>query len=236
MTTYTEKAKGTVLTLLNATQPYVAQTAGEGGAANLKVMEDAVVSSATTDFGTAGDSERLLRFPTGAKVKRLEVFSNVSLIDAGTSSTALVIDVAVVFSNSGQDGTPAGYQNLQPTTVGIGGGTTTQGTTVAIYGTSAAVPFGTITANTTTGAIPSSPISTGGMFGGEVTFGGVGSTYGTAFNITNKPLVTMFNFWDVNKNPIEDLGFFDLILGCHTAHYTAPASAITWYARIAYAL
>lgn len=233
MTTYVEEAKGTVLTLLDATQPYIQQNSGEGGAAYLKQSED-VVAVAQTGMATAGHGYRLLRFPTAAKVKSLEIYTDISLIDGGTSSTALVLEVGVVFSNDGEDGTPAGYQNLQPTTVGIGGGTTTAGTAVAIYGTSANFIFGTITANTTTGAMPGGVQV--GLFGGEQVFGGVGATYGSAWTITNTPLCSIFNFWDGQGNVLSEMGYFDLLIGCHHAYNAQPATGYNIYARIEYAL
>src|SRR5208283_149357 len=103
------------------------------------------------------------------------------------------------FSDSTLDGTPVAYQNQHPTTVGIGGGTTTAGTTVAIGGASANYLFGTVTAITSTGGFSTlAGISSGSqvLYGGEMTFGGSFATYGEPIATTQIPLVELFNFRD----------------------------------------
>jgi hypothetical protein len=241
MTTYTEIAKGATLTLLNNNTPYIAQSAGEGAPGRPYIQEDQVAATRTWN-ATAGNGLRLLRFPSSAKVKCLEVFTDLSLIDGGTSSTALVWQIGVIFSNDGNDGTPVSYQNLHPTTVGIGGGTTTKGTAVAIYGTSANFIFGELTALSTSGAFPTPYLraanAPGYLFGTEITFNGAEATYsaGGPVAISQVPLVSIFNFWDGRGNTLEDMGYVDLLIGTKTAYNTQPAAGYNVYARIEYTL
>ena len=141
---YTQKAAGTNIALYDAT-PFVAITAAEGAPAKLKTIEDQV-AIAQTGAGTQHNFWRLCRFPTKAIVKKVELFVDVTsgLVDGGTSSTALVFEVGVIFSDSTIDGTPANYQNLQPTTVGVTANTiggSTAGTVVAIGGSSCELDF-----------------------------------------------------------------------------------------------
>src|SRR4029077_14917908 len=144
MTTYTQKASGTQTTAYDVTNPFQQLTQGEGAPGKLWQSED-IVAVPRTGFATAGNFVRLCRFPTQAMIKKVELFSDLSLVDGGGASTALVLSVGVIFSDSLIDGTPVQYQNQHPTTVGIAGGATTAGTTVAIGGASANYLFGTIT-------------------------------------------------------------------------------------------
>ena len=230
-------ASGTITTNLDAL-PVTYPTAGEGAATVLKVVED-VVAVPRTGFATAGNFMRLCRFPTKAKVKKVELFTDLSLIDGGTSSTALVLSVGVIFSDDTNDGTPASLQNLQPTTVGVtaNGGSTTAGTAVVANGTSANFIYGTITAVTTTGAIPA-PATTATViqnwFGGEITFNAT-ATYGTPYYMSNTSLARIFNFVDGGGVVTEDLGYFDLIVMATTGYNTQPAAAYNLYGRVSYA-
>src|ERR1700676_4111487 len=157
MTTYTQKAAGYNIGIFDTLNPYVPNTAGEGAPGELNQVED-VVAVARTGAGTSGNFWRLCRFPTKAKVKKVELYVDLAsgTVDGGGAFSAIVFSVGVIFSDSTIDNAPVPYQNQQPTTVGIGGGTTTAGTTVAIGGTSANYIFGTIT--------PGS----GGVFGTQV--------------------------------------------------------------------
>ena len=234
-------AASSVITLLDTYTPYIAQTSGEGGAAVMKTIEDQVAVP-RTGFGTQYNFVRLCRFPASAKVKKVELYADVAsgLVDGGTSSSALVLKVGVIFSDSTQDGTPAAYQNQQPTTVGVAanGGSTTAGTTVAINGTSANYIFGTNTASGTTGAFGSlvgtGNVATVGLWGAEVTYGGVGATYGSAWYITNTPLISIFNLLTGSGYTIENCGFFDLIVIASTIYNTQPAAGYNLYGRVSY--
>jgi hypothetical protein len=236
MTNYVVTTLGTNLTILDATpatgyagQPLAQLSAGEGGPAQLKSVEDSV-AIAQTGGGTAGHGYRLCRFPTNAKVKKVELFTDVSLVDGGTSSTALTFGVGVVFSDSTIDGTPVAYQNqwpILPTTPGTG---TTAGTLATGFPTGTAAGnyiFGTVTANTTTGAFPQ----------GDITFGAVqAATYSglTMLNLTQTPLVELFNFLDGRGYAMENLGYFDIFVVVTHAYNTQPAAAYNMYAKVSY--
>lgn len=234
---YTQKASG-INTTVYDTSPYIAPSAGEGAPGYVKTQEDQV-AVAQTGFGTAGNFYRFLRFPSTAKIKKLEIFSDLNAIDGGTSSSALTIAVGVIFSDSTTDGTPIPYQNMHPTTVGIAGGAITAGTVVAIGGASANYLFGTITANTSTGLIATANVNfmtsiASVLFGGEVTYGGAIATYGEPLAWTQGPLTTLFNFRDGQNNLIDSLGYMDIIMVCTHAYNTQPAAAYNLYGRLTF--
>ena len=238
MTVYTQKAAGVGIAVYDTTNPYVAPSTGEGAPGILRIQEDQV-AVAQTAFGTAGNFVRLCRFPSTAKIKGFELLSDKSLVDGGTSSSALVLSVGVVFSDSTIDGTPLNYQNLQPTTVGIGGGTTTAGTAVAIGGASANYLFGTITALSSSGSFSGGTVygnstSSSVLYGGQITFGGSIATYGEPIVWTQEPLTTLFNFRDGSGNLVDSLGYMDVIVVATTAYNTQPSAAYNLYARLTF--
>lgn len=236
MTTYAQQASGTNTTILDAVpatgyagQPLTQLSSGEGGPAHLKSVEDSV-AIARTGGGTAGNFWRLCRFPTWAKVKKVELYTDLSLVDGGTSSTALTFGVGVVFSDSTSDGTPVAYQNQWPILPATPGTGSTAGTLAAGFpgGTAAGnYIFGTVTANTTTGAFPQ----------GDTTFAAVlAGTYSglTMLNLTQTPLVELFNFLDGRGQAIENLGYFDLIVVCTHAYNAQPSAGYNLYAKVSY--
>jgi len=239
MVNYTQAGSGINTTILDAVpatgyagQPLTQLSAGEGGPAGLKVVEDQV-AIARTGGGTAGNSWRLCRFPANAKVKSVELFTDLTLVDSGTSSTALTFGVGVVFSDSTIDGTPVAYQNqwpILPTTPGTG---STAGTLAAGWPTGTAAGnyiFGTIVANTTTGAWP----STGPL---NQTFSAVlAGTYSglTALLLTQTPLVELFNFLDGRGQPIENMGYFDLLVVCTHAYNGEPSAGYNLYGKVSF--
>lgn len=224
MVTYTQVGAGTNVALLDTIAPFSALTAGEGSRGAVKIVEDQV-AIARTGFGTAGNYARLCRFPANAKVKKVSLFTDLSLVDGGTTSSALVLSVGAIFSDSTIDGTPQGYQGQWPTSTGIGGGQTTQGTTVAPGGTTAGnFIFGTWSANGTTGAFPQ----------GETQSIVSSTTYGTPLVRAQTPLVAIFNFWDNYKNPLENLGWMDLIVVATTVYNTQPAAGYNLFGRVEY--
>lgn len=248
MTTYTQKASGYNTAIFDVLNPFVPNTAGTGAPGALNEVED-VVAIARTGMGTSGNFWRLCRFPTKAKVKRLELYTDISTgaIDGGGASSALVFAVGVVFSDSTIDNTPVPYQNQMPTTVGIGGGTTTAGTTVAIGGTSANAIFGSWTAPSggVFGLQTGGAALAGNLWGLEATFGG-GTTYlntligpSTTLNTTTLalwqvPLISIFNLQDGKGNIIKDAGYFDIIVTTTTVYNTQPAAGWNLYARLQY--
>lgn len=94
-----EQLKSTPITNLDAT-PIVVATTGEGAAGYLKAMSDVIApTSAIAQYATY----RLARFPTNAKVKKVNMYT--SGLAAQTTETA-TLDVNVAFSDSYTDGTP----------------------------------------------------------------------------------------------------------------------------------
>lgn len=238
--TFTQKAAGTNIALFDTSNPFQQLTQGEGAPGKLWVSEDQVAIAATY-FHATNDFVRLCRFPTQAIIKKVELFSDRSLVDGGGASSTLVFSIGVIFSDSTFDGTPTQYQNQHPTTVGIAGGATTPGTTVAIGGSNANYLFGTITAVAGTGSFSGGTIvgpSTGSsvLYGGEITFGGAIATYGEPLTYTQNPLINYFNLRDGQNNPIPRAGFFDLIVQSSTATNTNPAAAYNLYGRVTYTL
>lgn len=235
---FTQIAASTNIALYDTSNPFQQLTVGVGAPGRMQVIEDQVAIT-RTGFGTTDNFFRLCRFPSHALIKQVELYSDLSLVDGGTSSTALVLGVAVIFSDSTIDGTPVAYQNMQPTTVGIGGGTTTPGTVVAIGGSSANVLFGTITATTGTGAFATlTGISTGSqvLYGGDITFGGTEATYyaNGPYVLTSTPLVNLFNFRDGQGNLIPKLGMMDLMVYASHIYNTQPAAGYNLYGRVRY--
>lgn len=222
MTVVTDQ-NGTNIALLNVVTPFSQLDAGAGRAARLKVVED-VLSLPTTFFSATANWGRLCRIPSNAKIKRVEVATDVAIDAHATASTA-AFKIGMVFSNSTNDGTPSSYQNLQPTTVGIGGGTTTPGTTVAINGSNANFLFGTVTAPAVSAAIPLT----------DVTLKGVGATYGTALQITEQALVGLFNFRNAQKQVIPNLGYMDFLILSSAVYATVPGAAANLFLRCTYA-
>ena len=72
------------------------------------------------------------------------------------------------------------------------------------------------------------------MFGTEITYGGVGATYGSPLFITQNPLGSIFNLQDGGGNVMKDLGYFDLIVDTKTIYNTQPAAGYNLYARVSY--
>ena len=215
--------KSTNITLLDTLNPFQALTAGEGAPQRLWQIEDQVVLP-TTFFSATNNYVRLCRFPTSAKIKKVELRTDVA-VDSAATTGAAAFSVGVAFSDSTIDGTPAAYQGLVPSTVGIGGGTTTAGTVVALPSTSGAnVVFGTVTAPATTGAIPLT----------DVTFNGTAATYGDALAISQTPLLKIFNLWDQASKPQTNLGYFDLVCLTTVAYTTVPSASAKLYGRVTY--
>jgi len=240
MTTYTQKASGVNVALYDTLNPFAQLPTGAGAPAHLLRVEDQVAIPAV-GFLTAGNFVRLCRFPSHACIKAVNLFSDKSLVDGGTSSSALVLSVGVVFSDSTVDGTPVTYQNQMPTTVGIGGGSTTPGTVVAIGGTNANYIFGTITALGSTGSFSGGTVAgpstgSGTLYGGDITFGGAIATYGEPLVLTQTPLVNLFNFRDGAGLLLPKLGMMDLIVVATTGYNTVPSAAYNLYATVTYTI
>lgn len=98
----TSALKSTAITGLD-TIPPARPTAGMGAAARLRSIEGIV----TANSGDAATSTyRLVRLPTNAKVKRVEL--------RGGCATAGAADINIAFSDSTTDNTPANLQGTIP--------------------------------------------------------------------------------------------------------------------------
>lgn len=214
--------QGVNVALLDVTKPFSQLNAGAGRAARLKVVEDSVILP-TTFFSATANYARLCRFPANARIKRVELRTDAA-VDAAATTGAAAFKVGVVFSDSTIDGTPVSYQGMQPTTVGIGGGSATPGTLVAVNGSNANFLFGTVTAPATTGPIPLT----------DITLGGVGTTYGTALAITETELVALFNLQTLQGNIVSNPGYLDLLILTSHAYTTVPTTTAELYARVEY--
>lgn len=237
MVNYTQLASGINTTILDAApatgysgQPLTQLSAGEGGPGSLKSVEDQVAIP-HTGGGTAGNAFRLCRFPSNAKVKNVALYTDLSLVDGGTSSTALVFSVGVVFSDSTSDGTPTAYQNqwpILPTTPGTGSTAGTLATYPWSGGTAAGnYIFGTVTANTTTGAFPPGDITFGAVLAG--TYSGL-----TPLLLVQTPLVELFNFLDGRGYAMENLGYFDLLVVVTHAYNTQPSAGYNLFGKVTF--
>lgn len=99
----TEFLTSSSITNLNASPP-VSNTTGEGAGGVLLSVTDTLTA---TTGKTAGSQYRLVRFPTGAKVKH--VFLNLD-----GSVTTFTADILIAFSNSAVDGTLSSNQGTIP--------------------------------------------------------------------------------------------------------------------------
>ena len=102
-----EQLKSTPITNLDA-QPIVVATSGEGAPGRMHAATDAL---ATTASAAANGTYRLCRFPTNAKVKKVQLYT--SGIEAITTQTP-TLDINVAFSDSTTDGTPVALQATIP--------------------------------------------------------------------------------------------------------------------------
>lgn len=101
--------KSASITNLDAV-PVVANTIGEGGPGFLSFIND-FVSPVSADDTTS--TYRLIRFPTNAKVKELDILSTLAGAGAG--------DISIAFSDSLTDGTPPSLSSLPNPVVQITG-------------------------------------------------------------------------------------------------------------------
>jgi hypothetical protein len=186
-----------------AGQPWSQLSAGEGGPGTLKRIED--VTAVTTSFVSAANNyARILRFPSNAKVKSMEIYTDAAP-DSSTSQ-ALAFTVGVAFSDATQDGTPAAYQALVPTTANTGA------TTTFASHSSMNNIFGTETLAGSNAAIAIT----------NLIFNGVGSTY-PAISILQTPIVELFGFTTGQGYNIENLGYMDVYAFVTVAANTAHA-------------
>lgn len=209
----TETVKSLALTNLDST-PVVTNTAAQGAAGRLLMVDDFVAATAT-GLGTAGSYYRLCRVPTGAIPKRLRVATD-KAPDAASGKT-VAFDLSFIFSDSTIDGTQAALQGLIPTT-----GNTGNTVTVVTY-TGANKVFGTFIETSNTAAYGPT----------DLTMNGIGTAYPISV-LFNQPLWQTFGFVDGRGNPADPGGYFDLLVYVSTAATTAQACNL--YASLEYAI
>lgn len=218
MTTVTN-ALGTNVAVLDTTQPFTALTSGEGSRGAVKTVEDVLAMSGAF-VSASGNYGRLCRFPANVKIKSVEVTTDVAPDSSSTQS--LAIDFGVVFSDSTIDGTPSAYQGLIPTTVGVGGGTVTSGTTTTFSSYSSPNKwFGTLTLSGNNAKVPLT----------NITFSGSLTTY-PFLTTTEQPAVEIFNFWDGRSQPMENLGWFDIY--AYVSHAAATTATSNLFVKVTY--
>jgi hypothetical protein len=236
--------KGVNLTVLDATPAtgYVGVptlAAGEGAPARVKVIEDGVkFPTSASGNNYAGSTFRFLRFPTTAKIKKLEIWSD-GIIDNTATTPVMVFSLGVWFSDSLTDGTPAGVRGLVPNVSGLG-------TTVAAPTTTGMNDqFGSVAVS----ASPTIPIAlqdvtftanmpaTGGVVTGYagLTNYGTPTVSGAPSQLTfvETPLINLLGFESSTGVPWAAAGFFDLYARITTAATTPLAG--TLMAKLTYA-
>jgi hypothetical protein len=196
--------KSQSLTNLDST-PFVPNSAGQGAAGRYAEVDD-VCAATATGVGTTTSTYKLVRIPTGAIPKSVQLATDVAL-DTGTH--ALVFDINLIFSDSTIDGTPAALQGLIPTTANNG-----SVTTIASYSSPNKI-FGTV--NNTSASVALAPTN--------VTLNGSRTNY-PLVNLVQQPLWQTFGFVDGRGNPADPGGYFDLMLYVSTGAGTGAAGNI----------
>jgi len=227
--------KSAVITDHDST-PKKASTAGEGAFGFLRQVEDIVAVTATDLVSTItsrnGSTFRMCRFPTQAKLKKVELASDDSLDSNATASVAFEIGVA--FSDSLTDGTKKDYAGLLPSS------TLTGVVPVAYDSATFNAMFGTLTnadapttdkmprIDVTFGALLGAPPGTGGSNQYALTAG----TYTLAASMA--PLWQFFGYVDGRGNPQDPGGYFDIFLRNSVVAATGHAANI--YGKVQYVL
>jgi hypothetical protein len=203
--------KSTSITNLD-TVPIIKPTAGAGGLARSVNVDDYCAATAA-GLQSAGSWYRLVRVPTWAVVKSVELGS-----DAGPnlSGSALAVDLNWVFSDSTDDGTPVSLQGLIPQS-----GNTGTTTTIASYTTPNKM-YGTWKPAAAATAIEPTNLVFNNVAGYPFTGG-----------LMNLPLYQLFGFTDGRGNPSDPGGYFDLVAYVATGATTGGACNI--YAKVSIA-
>ena len=207
-----DTVKSTSITNLD-TVPIIKPTAGAGALANIIQVDDYCAATAT-GLQSAGSWYKLVRVPTWALVKSVNVGS-----DAGPnlSGTALAVDLSWVFSDSADDGTPVSLQGLIPQS-----GNTGSTTSVASYVTPNKI-YGTWKPAASAAVIEPT----------ELIFNGLTSGYAFTLGFMNLPLYQIFGFTDGRGNPADPGGYFDLM--AYVATGATTGGACNLYAKVSIA-
>ena len=204
-----ENLKSTTVTNLDAT-PVIVATSGEGASASMKKMDD--LASPTTNF-TIYSTYRLSRFPTTAKVKKVQMYQ--SGIDSAATTAAATLDINVAFSDSTVDGTQPALQGTIPSSI-------KDGTSYAFV-------------NNTGYSTAYSSSGTGNkLFGATVAClnSGAGQTLDLTFKNSFTPANRLDDLWDVfgfvnSQGVAQDPGgFFDIFVVAAHGSSTVAAGVI----------
>jgi len=175
-------------------------------------------------IATVASTYRLVRFPVEAKIKSVNIATDVA-VDTNSTQT-LAIDWNLAFSDSTVDGTSVANQGLILTTAGAGATTT-----VASYSSPNKL-WGTTTLSGNDKAIPITNVS----------FNGTNFTSTTLTNTlvvpyigyTNIPIWKLFTFVNAQGYEAQPNGFFDLLAYVSTAAATGHVGNL--WAKVTYVL
>src|ERR1700724_2448118 len=204
-----ENIKSAAITNWDAV-PYVEVETGAGAKAYLFEI-DGWCAVAATPIATTTSTYKLVRVPTWAKIKSVDIWTDVAIDSNATQQLAL--DFNMVFSDSKIDGTPAALQNLIPTTVGTPEGVTAGTTTTHASYTTPNLLFGTKTLSGNNAAIAITNIFN------------LGTNY-TSDKILQTPLWKVFGFQNGQGVLDNPGGFFDLEAYVSTAAATGHAGKL----------
>jgi hypothetical protein len=191
------------------TVPIIKPTAG-AGALSRSVDVDDYCTTAAAGLQSAGSWYKLVRVPTWALVKSVQVGS-----DSGPNlNGALAFDLNWVFSDSADDGTPVWLQGLIPTSANTGGTTTiaAYSSPNKMYGVWAPAAAATLIEPT------------------QVVFNGIGANYSFTGGFMNLPLYQILGFTDGRGNPSDPGGYLDLMAYVSTGATTG--AAVNIYAKV----
>ena len=204
----------TSITNLDAINPTVLNSSGQGASGTMTQVDDWAVATAA-GMGTVGSYYRIVRFPTTAKIKTVE-FATDAIAD--TSATAsLHFDFNVAFSDSTIDGTPASNQALIPQVANTG-----TLTSFATYSTP----------NKMFGAGVVQPSANARWALTNYTFQNISTATYDLLQLVGQPLWESFGFVAAAGQPQDPGGNFDLTAYVATAAGTGGACKL--YMRCSY--
>jgi hypothetical protein len=192
---------------------------GQGGIGRPVTVDDMCLTTAT-GLQSSGSTYRLVRIPTGAMIKSVEIASDVAL-DKIASAPTLALDFNLVFSDSTDDGTPVFLQGLIP--MSGNSGTTTNFTTYS----SPNLIFGNFKPTTLNGANTTALALT------QLVFNGSRTNYPMS-SLMQQPLFQLFGFVDGRGVPADPGGYFDLVAYVSTGAATGAVANV--YAKVTYVI
>ena len=207
-----DQVKSQSITFLDSL-PIAESNAGQGEEGRFVCVDDFCAATAA-GLQSSGSFYKLVRVPTGALVKSVELAT-----DAGPNlNGSLAITLNWIFSDSTLDGTPVFYQGLIPQS------TNTGGTTTIASNTSPNNIFGFWKPSAAATAISLTEFVTNGL----------GANYTITGGFFNLPIWQLFGFTDGRGNPSDPGGYFDLFAYVATGATTGGACNI--YAQVKYSI